>query len=64
MVAALLKWHGGLGNKRAEVRTDDRELENWATEDLQTVRGPSPRQRVGMICSLNFTSMWFTPLGS
>ena len=27
-----------------EVRTDHRSLENWATEDLKTVGGPSPRQ--------------------
>ena len=32
------------GNKRVEVRTDHRSLENWATEDLKTVGGPSPRQ--------------------
>ena len=44
IVAALLKWHGWVGNKRVEVRTDHRSLENWATENLQTVRGPSPRQ--------------------
>ena len=44
IVAALLKWHGWVGNKRVEVRTDHRSLENWATEDLKTVGGPSPRQ--------------------
>ena len=44
IVAALLKWHGMVGNKRVEVRTDHRSLENWATEDLKTVGGPSPRQ--------------------
>ena len=44
IVAALLKWHGWLGNKRVEVRTDHRSLQNWATEDLKTVEGPSPRQ--------------------
>ena len=44
IVAALLKWHGWVGNKRVEVRTDPRSLENWATEDLKTVGGPSPRQ--------------------
>ena len=27
-----------------EVRTDHCSLENWATEDLKTVGGPSPRQ--------------------
>ena len=44
IVAALLKWHGWVGNKRVEVRTDHRSLENCATEDLKTVGGPSPRQ--------------------
>ena len=44
IVAALLKWHGWVGNKRVEVRTDHRSLENWATVDLKTVGGPSPRQ--------------------
>ena len=44
IVAALLKWHGGQGNKRVEVRTDHRSLQNWATQDLKTVGGPSPRQ--------------------
>ena len=44
IVAALLKWHGWVWNKRVEVRRDDRSLENWATEDLKTVAGPSPRQ--------------------
>ena len=44
IVAALLKWHGWVGNKRAGVCTDHRSLENWATEDLKTVGGPSPRQ--------------------
>ena len=43
-VAALLKWHGLVGNKGVEVRTDHRSLENWATEDLITVGGPSPHQ--------------------
>ena len=43
-VVALLKWHGWVGNKRVEVRTDHRSLENRATEDLKTVGGPSPRQ--------------------
>ena len=44
IVAALLKWHGWVGNKRVEVRTDHRSLENWATEEIKTVGGPSPRQ--------------------
>ena len=44
IVAALLKWHVWVGNRRVEVRTDHRSLENWATEDLQTVGGPSPHQ--------------------
>ena len=44
IVAALLKWHGWFGNKRVDVRTDHRSLENWATEDLKTVGGPSLRQ--------------------
>ena len=44
IVAALLEWHGWVGNKRVEVRTDHRSLENWATEDLKNVGGPSPRQ--------------------
>ena len=44
IVAALLKLHGWVGNKRVEVRTDHRSLENWAMEDLKIVRGPSPRQ--------------------
>ena len=44
MVAALLKWHGRGGNKPVAVRTDHRSLENLATEDLETVGGPSPRQ--------------------
>ena len=42
--AGLLKWHGWVGNKRVEVGTDHRSLENWATEDLKTVGGPSPNQ--------------------
>ena len=44
IVAALLKWHAWVGKKRVEVRRDHRSLENWATDDLKTVRGPSPRQ--------------------
>ena len=44
IVAALLKWHGWVGNKRMEVRKDHRSLENWATVDLKNVGGPSPRQ--------------------
>ena len=44
IVAALLKWHGWVWNKRVEVRTDHCSLENWATVDLKTVGGPSPRQ--------------------
>ena len=44
IVAALLKWHGWVGNKRVKVRTDHRSLEGWAMEDLKTVAGPSPRQ--------------------
>ena len=63
IVAALLKWHGWGGNKRAEVRTDHRSLENWAPEDLKTVGVPLHAKRVGMSCSLNLTSMWFTPRG-
>ena len=43
IVAALLKWHGWVGNKRVKVRTDHRSLENWATEDLKTMGGPSLR---------------------
>ena len=44
IVAALLKWHGWVGNKRVEVRTEHRSLENWATRDLKTLGGPCPRQ--------------------
>ena len=44
IVAALLKWHGWVGNKRVQVHTDHRSLGNWATGDLKTVGGPSPRQ--------------------
>ena len=44
IVAALLKWHCWVGNKRVEVRMDHRSLENRATEDLKTVGGRSPRQ--------------------
>ena len=44
IVATLLKWHGWVGNKRVDVRTDHRSLENWATKDLKTVGSPSPRQ--------------------
>ena len=44
IVAALLKWHRWLGNKRVEVRMDHRSRGSWATEDLKTVGGPSPRQ--------------------
>ena len=44
IVAGLLKWHGWVGTKQLEVRTDHRSPENWATEDLKTVWGPSPRQ--------------------
>ena len=44
IVAALLKWHGWVGNKRVEVRTDHRSLENWATDDLKTVGDPFPHQ--------------------
>ena len=44
IVAALFKWHGWMGNKRLEVRTDHHSLENWATEDLKNVGGPSRRQ--------------------
>ena len=44
IVAALLKWRGWVGNKRVEVRTGHRSLENRATEDVKTVGGPSPRQ--------------------
>ena len=43
-MAALLKWHGWVANKQVEVRKDRRSLENWATEDLKAVKGPSPRQ--------------------
>ena len=44
MVAALLRWHGWVGNKPPEVRTDHSSLQNLATEDLKTLGGPSPRQ--------------------
>ena len=44
IVAAHLKCHGRVENKRVEVRTDHRSLENWATQDLKTVGGPSPRE--------------------
>ena len=44
IVAALLKWHGWVGNKRVEVRTDNCSLEIWETEDHKTVVGHSPRQ--------------------
>ena len=44
IVAALSKWHGLVGNKRVEVRTDHRNFVNPATKDLKTVGGPSPRQ--------------------
>ena len=44
MVADLPKWHGWVGNNRVEVGTDHRSLKNWATEDLKTVGGLSPRQ--------------------
>ena len=43
-VAALLKWHVRVGNKRVEVGTDHRSLENWAGANLKTVGGSSPRQ--------------------
>ena len=43
-MAALLEWHGWVGNKRVKVRTDHRNLENWATKGLKTVGGLSPRQ--------------------
>ena len=43
IVAALLEWHGWVGKKRVEICTDHRSLENWATDDLKTVGGPSPR---------------------
>ena len=33
-----------MGNKPGEVFTDQGSLENWATEDFETVGGPSPRQ--------------------
>ena len=44
IVAALLKWHGWLGNKRVEVRTDHGSLETWPKEDVETVGGPPPRK--------------------
>ena len=44
IVAVVLKWHGWVGNKRVEVATDHPSLVNLATEDLKTVKGPSPRQ--------------------
>ena len=44
IVATLLKWHGWVGNKRVEVRTDHRSLGNWATEDLKTVGASPPGQ--------------------
>ena len=44
IVAAHLKWHGYVNNKRVEVRTDHHSTENWAAKACKTVRGPSPRQ--------------------
>ena len=44
IVAAILKWHGLVENKRPEVCTDHCGLGNRATEDLKTVWGPSPHQ--------------------
>ena len=44
LVAVLVNWHGWVENKRVEVLTDHCTLEDWATEDLNTVGGPSPRQ--------------------
>ena len=43
-MAALLKWHGWVGNKRVESRKDHHSLGNWATEDPKTEEGPSVRQ--------------------
>ena len=43
-MAALLKWPYWVGNKRVEVRTDHGSFENWATDNLKTVGGPSPLQ--------------------
>ena len=63
VVAALLKWHGWVGNKRVEVRTDHHSLEEWATEDLKTVGVPLHAKRDGMNGSLSLTSMWFTSRG-
>ena len=40
--ASQVAWLGG--NKQVEVRMDHRSLENWATEELKTGGGPSPRQ--------------------
>ena len=44
IVAVILKWHGWVGNKRVKVRTDHCSLQNLATEDLKTMKRPSPRQ--------------------
>ena len=44
IVAALLKLNGLGGNKQLQVRRDHGSLENWATEDFETLGGPSPRQ--------------------
>ena len=62
MVAALVTWHGWLGNKPVKVPIDHHSLENWATENLKTVRGRSKAKHVGMSCFLNLTSMGHTPL--
>ena len=43
-MASLLKWHGFVGDKRVEVRTDHCSLENHATEEPKTLGGPSLRQ--------------------
>ena len=44
VVVAVLKWHGWVGNKRVEVHTDHRSLEDLAAEELKTLGGPSPSQ--------------------
>ena len=36
IVAALLKWHGLVGNKRVAVRTNHHIIENWATQDRKS----------------------------
>ena len=63
IVAALLKWHGWVGNKRVEVRTDHRSLEIGLQRTSKPWGVPLRAKHVGMSCSLNSTSMWFTLRG-